>query len=40
MCSQAQIDDLKARLASTRWPDQLDGVDWTYGTDSKYIQVL
>ena len=35
-----QIADLKARLASTRWPDQLEGAaPWAYGTDLKYIQV-
>jgi hypothetical protein len=25
---QADLDDLKARLARARWPDQLPGVGW------------
>jgi microsomal epoxide hydrolase len=28
---QADLDDLRARLAGTRWPDQLPGVGWDYG---------
>jgi pimeloyl-ACP methyl ester carboxylesterase len=34
------IDDLRARLARTRWPDQLDDVGWSYGTDRSYVQAL
>src|SRR3954451_24248528 len=34
------IDDLRARLARTRWPDQLDDVGWSYGTDRSYLQAL
>ncbi len=29
--SQAALDDLRDRLARTRWPDQLPGVGWDYG---------
>ena len=28
---QAELDDLRGRLARTRWPDQLPGVGWDYG---------
>jgi microsomal epoxide hydrolase len=28
---QAELDDLRERLARTRWPDQLPGVGWDYG---------
>ena len=33
---QADLDDLKARLARTRWPDQLPGVGWDYGIALDY----
>ena len=28
---QGELDDLRERLAGTRWPDQLPGVGWDYG---------
>ena len=28
---QAELDDLRERLARTRWPDQLPEVGWGYG---------
>jgi microsomal epoxide hydrolase len=28
---QGELDDLRERLARTRWPDQLPGVGWEYG---------
>ena len=31
---QADLDDLRARLARTRWPDQLPGLGWTRGVPS------
>jgi epoxide hydrolase len=37
---QAELDDLKARLAQTRWPDQLPGVGWDYGIPLDYVQKL
>ena len=37
---QATIDDLRARLAATRWPDAVDGVGWDYGTDLDYMKSL
>ncbi|BDA50390.1 Epoxide hydrolase 1 [Coccomyxa sp. Obi] len=35
-----QISDLKARLAQTRWPDQLEGVGWEYGSELGYVKEL
>jgi pimeloyl-ACP methyl ester carboxylesterase len=37
---QADLDDLNRRLADTRWPDELPGVGWTYGTPSSYLRGL
>jgi microsomal epoxide hydrolase len=34
------LTDLKARLARTRFPDQLSGVDWDYGTNTDYLRKL
>ena len=33
-------DDLRARLARTRWPNQLPGADWDYGFPLEYVQEL
>ncbi|ORZ39897.1 epocide hydrolase domain-containing protein [Catenaria anguillulae PL171] len=40
--TQDQIADLRARLAATRWPDQLQGMShpWAYGTDRTTLQAL
>jgi epoxide hydrolase len=37
---QADVDDLRARLARTRWPDQLAGVGWDYGIPLDYVRDL
>jgi pimeloyl-ACP methyl ester carboxylesterase len=37
---QVQLDDLRARLANTRWPDELAGVAWTYGVPVAYLKEL
>jgi pimeloyl-ACP methyl ester carboxylesterase len=37
---QSVIDDLRARLANTRWPDEIAGTDWAYGTDLGYLREL
>jgi pimeloyl-ACP methyl ester carboxylesterase len=37
---QSDIDDLRRRLAATRWPDQLPGTTWEYGTDISYLRDL
>lgn len=36
---RAEIDDLRARLGATRWPDQV-GDPWLYGTPVDYLQDL
>ena len=36
----AVLDDLRDRLARTRWPDQIPGSGWGYGTDRAYLQDL
>ncbi|GAB3974444.1 epoxide hydrolase family protein [Plantactinospora veratri] len=37
---QAQLDDLHARLANTRWPDELPGVGWSRGVPLGYLREL
>ena len=32
--------DLRRRLANTRWPDQLEGAGWDYGTESGFLRAL
>src|SRR3569833_4495695 len=34
------LDDLRARLARTRWPDQIPGTGGEYGTELAYLQEL
>ena len=34
------LADLKERLARTRWPDQIPGTTWEYGTDISYLKQL
>ena len=36
----AVLDDLRDRLARTRWPDEADGAGWTLGTDLGYLRNL
>ncbi|MEV6067481.1 epoxide hydrolase [Nocardia sp. NPDC052001] len=36
----ADIDDLNARLAATRWPDELPGVGWNYGIPTAYVREI
>ncbi len=38
--SDAAIADLRDRLSRTRWPDQLEGSGWDYGTDGFYLRGL
>ncbi len=38
--SVAEIADLRDRLVRTRWPDQIEGSGWDYGTDRGYLQSL
>ncbi len=37
---QTALDDLGARLRYPRWPDQIDGAAWRYGTNREYLQRL
>jgi epoxide hydrolase len=37
---QADLDDLRDRLARTRWPDELPGVGWDYGVPLDYVKEL
>ncbi len=37
---QAVLDDLQARLAQTRWPDEIDGAGWDYGANREYLKEL
>jgi hypothetical protein len=37
---QSELDDLRDRLARTRWPDELPGVGWTYGIPLGYVREL
>lgn len=36
----AVLSDLRDRLARTRWPDEVPGGGWTYGTDLTYLREL
>src|SRR5689334_1986216 len=38
--SRDVLHDLKARLRNTRWPDQLAGITWEYGTHTQYLREL
>src|SRR6266508_3606666 len=37
---QAALDDLRDRLARTRWPDELPGVGWSRGVPVNYLKGL
>jgi pimeloyl-ACP methyl ester carboxylesterase len=34
------LDDLRERLARTRWPDQIPGTGWDYGIPTDYVRTL
>ncbi|WP_217180894.1 epoxide hydrolase family protein [Streptomyces sp. AC495_CC817] len=36
--AQGEIDDLRARLAGTRWPQELPGVGWSRGVPTSYLR--
>jgi microsomal epoxide hydrolase len=38
--ADAALDDLRVRLARTRWPDTIPGEPWAYGTDPTYLRSL
>src|SRR5262245_44738457 len=37
---QETLDDLRDRLAHTRWPDEVEGAGWEYGTNLDYLKEL
>jgi pimeloyl-ACP methyl ester carboxylesterase len=37
---QPMLDDLRARLARTRWPDEVDDAGWDYGANLAYMREL
>jgi pimeloyl-ACP methyl ester carboxylesterase len=37
---EAELADLQTRLGHTRWPDEIAGADWEYGTSLAYLQDL
>ena len=34
------LDDLRQRLARTRWPDEIPGSAWDYGSNLDYVKDL
>ena len=38
--SDSVLQDLEQRLARSRFPDQIDGADWDYGTELGYLEGL
>ncbi len=38
--SQAAVDDLRDRLARTRWPDEIPGAAWEYGISLEFMQKI
>jgi pimeloyl-ACP methyl ester carboxylesterase len=38
--SDSAVNDLRARLAQTRWPDAIPNTAWEYGADQKYMQQI
>jgi pimeloyl-ACP methyl ester carboxylesterase len=37
---QEVLDDLQERLADTRWPDEVEGAGWSYGTNLSFMKAL
>ncbi|HZB31062.1 MAG TPA: epoxide hydrolase [Streptosporangiaceae bacterium] len=37
---QADLDDLRARLAAVRWPDEIPGIGWAQGVPLGYLREL
>ena len=34
------LEDMRARLRHTRWPDQIPGIGWKQGTELEWLQRL
>ncbi|NKX56563.1 epoxide hydrolase family protein [Arthrobacter mobilis] len=37
---QAELDDLRSRIAATRWPDQIPESGWNYGANIDFVREL
>jgi hypothetical protein len=37
---QSILDDLKKRIANTRWTDEIENSKWEYGTNETYLKEL
>ncbi|MCI0546400.1 MAG: epoxide hydrolase N-terminal domain-containing protein, partial [Candidatus Rokubacteria bacterium] len=37
---EAVLEDLRTRLARTRWPDEVEDAGWDYGANLAYMQAL
>lgn len=37
---QEILDDLKLKIRNTRWPDEIEGSEWTYGASLSYMKEL
>ncbi|MEO6541298.1 MAG: epoxide hydrolase family protein [Ferruginibacter sp.] len=37
---QSILDDLKTRIANTRWPDEIENSKWEYGANRSYLKEL
>lgn len=38
--SQSQLDDLRHRLTTARWPAEIAGAEWDYGTDQNFLRAV
>ena len=38
--AQSTLDELRERLGRTRWPDEVEGAGWDYGTNVGYLKEL
>jgi microsomal epoxide hydrolase len=38
--ADAQLDDLHRRLISARWPAEIEGAGWDYGTDQGFLRTV
>ena len=38
--SDSVLEDLQKRLSLTRWPDEIPGSGWGYGTNLDYLKEL
>jgi epoxide hydrolase len=38
--AQSQLDDLNRRLSQARWPAEIDGAGWDYGTEQSFLRAV